>query len=184
MTDADTPRVPDFRWIHDHGLFRVDPDGKIYQLVDHNGEPFEEAVEWTSLFADAVKLGDVEAAEAKLADIRAVLAENYNPNLERWRFPGEVLDLIRAVLDREPGREEPFSGQSDGTPPSNPRGPDDERCPTCDHYVSGCDHCCGPEPAPAPPDRSGRWVAGDLQPFGPRDLDGWQPTYPEAVAGD
>lgn len=40
-------------------------------------------------------------------------------------------------------------------------------------------------PAPvSPPDRSGRWVDGQLVPFGPRDLDGWQPTHPEAVAGD
>lgn len=29
-----------------------------------------------------------------------------------------------------------------------------------------------------------RWVDGQLHPFGPHDLDGWQPTHPEAVAGD
>ncbi|MFF4600584.1 hypothetical protein [Amycolatopsis sp. NPDC001319] len=57
--EADTPRARDFRWLHNHGLFRVDPDGTIYQLVDHNVEPFETAIEWTSLPADAVKLGDV-----------------------------------------------------------------------------------------------------------------------------
>lgn len=44
-----------------------------------------------------------------------------------------------------------------------------------------------PTPPPAqdtPPDRSGRWVDGQLVPFGPRDLDGWQPTHPDTVAGD
>ncbi|MFB9926030.1 hypothetical protein ACFORO_12375 [Amycolatopsis halotolerans] len=39
-------------------------------------------------------------------------------------------------------------------------------------------------PEKTPPDRSGRWVDEQLVPFGPRDLDGWQPTHPEAVAGD
>ncbi|WP_020658368.1 hypothetical protein [Amycolatopsis benzoatilytica] len=40
------------------------------------------------------------------------------------------------------------------------------------------------DPAVTPPDRSGRWVGDRLVPFGPHDLDGWQPTYPEVVAGD
>lgn len=39
-------------------------------------------------------------------------------------------------------------------------------------------------PESTPPDRSGRWVDGQLVPFGPRDLDGWQPTHEEAVSGD
>ncbi|GAA1030762.1 MULTISPECIES: hypothetical protein [Amycolatopsis] len=41
-----------------------------------------------------------------------------------------------------------------------------------------------PTAAITQPDRSGRWVDGELLPFGPHDLDGWQPTHPEAVAGD
>lgn len=40
------------------------------------------------------------------------------------------------------------------------------------------------DPAVTPPDRSGRWVDGELQPFGPYDLDGWQPTHDEVIAGD
>jgi hypothetical protein len=39
-------------------------------------------------------------------------------------------------------------------------------------------------PAATPPDRSGRWIDGQLQPFGPRDLDGWQPMHGDVVAGD
>lgn len=46
--------------------------------------------------ADAVKLGDVEALRA---EIRAMLDD--------WRDPDQVLEDIRAIVDREPAREGP-----------------------------------------------------------------------------
>lgn len=79
----------------------------------------------------------------KLVRIRDAVAEYRSGDI----FSDEAFIRICAIVDSpsatpvEPRGE--FAGQSDGTPPSNPRGPADEPCPTCDWYVTGCDHCCG-----------------------------------------
>jgi hypothetical protein len=62
-----------------------------------------------------------------------------------------------AVFQDSLRQPEGFTGQTDA-PPSNPRGPSDEPCPTCDAYVDGCDHCCGVRPAASEDPRSPGWV--------------------------
>lgn len=119
--DADTPRVPELWWSKKMGVLRRSPSGRMYSTDDGHT--------LIALPADAVKLGDVEAARdtgynngwdvgyakgweetrAELdklrADIRAEL-DDYAGS-ERDHYAGQ--SLYRSIadrLDREPGREE------------------------------------------------------------------------------
>ncbi|UKD55129.1 hypothetical protein L3Q65_46005 [Amycolatopsis sp. FU40] len=92
MTDADTPRVPDFRWIATHGLFMPSDDEWI-QITDSTGWPLPLWLDWHRLPSDAVKLGDVEKLRADLA-----AAERFM-NLDRAQ-------AARATADRDKLREQ------------------------------------------------------------------------------
>ncbi|WP_116201292.1 hypothetical protein [Amycolatopsis circi] len=175
MTDADTPRVPDLR---EHVR---KARGYAEAVARHHPEAARRMKVIMMILdqpADAVKLGDVEAARdtgynngwdvgyakgweetrAELdklrVDIRAVL--------DGAEIMLVKLDLIRAILDREPGREEPgccTACNGGGTVPSG--------YPCEDCYATG--HChpegvaCGPtalQPAPAPRTLLG-WIVPD-----------------------
>lgn len=71
---------------------------------------------------------------ARLAGLERAIGE-VNDKLTKLAAGGRKTQVASEVPDE-------FTGQT-GTPPSNPRGPSDEPCPTCDAHVDGCDHCCG-----------------------------------------
>ncbi|MBB1153976.1 hypothetical protein [Amycolatopsis dendrobii] len=129
MTDADTPRVPDQpcanTTVYDHDGIRVEAHPSFGAQVWTEISPgtWRQAFRTGQPPADAVKLGDVakltdslriansacERRDAKLADIRAVLAGREKLIKNGVIYANELIliEMITAILDREPGREEP-----------------------------------------------------------------------------
>ena len=111
MTDADTPRVPELWWSKKMGVLRRSPSGRMDSTDDGHT--------LIALPADAVKLGDVEKLRAELEHWRGAYERLFAVGEKRatdladiraWLDqPGLDKDVrlvhIRAILDREPGRE-------------------------------------------------------------------------------
>ncbi|ATY11585.1 hypothetical protein CU254_14790 [Amycolatopsis sp. AA4] len=107
MTDADTPRVPNFWWCPTHHLYRGGDERPC---------------------ADAVKLGDVKVLR-KLLQRAARLIQEAAEGLESANAPADMERAwladwsALALLDREPVREEPNSQRTPSSPQTGSSAP-------------------------------------------------------------
>lgn len=104
MTDADTPRVPDlpdFRWHPTEGLLTIAASG-VWNIADFDGWPNPDGPRhWHTVPADAVKLGDVEAARREADEYWRRLCEHASRGRDEARRERDALKLNVAALRAE-----------------------------------------------------------------------------------